>query len=800
MSSNRVSWPRRGRHLLALGSVGLLCALSAGGTPSDASRVGAHVLASSPPLSSLEMRVKDNDSDEVLDESDLKEEDACEGEEAMAAVMRGEIKKLKDVNSPWVRFLSKLTEVKDSKQVCTIPQNSEYLCKLPTATEGSKGPPQLPCGGDEYMKLIGTFVHTKNCVLSLAVTQTLTQNWLGHSGNEGIFLKLIKQYESAMQFSGLDSELYYIYRDSAQLLKELTQSAKDGVAAFHSLEIKSVLLKRRRELTSLLCALGRGTEADTGSNVVVSDKVVVIRGQFSESENEALAAFRTAVDTFGVFVKGLLEEGGFLDRATAIHKELHKFRFSKLNALFSTIEPTTNEGDEALSLMKIIPVKHHKKRSPHKEEAAGAPAAAALGQASFLEGAMQDDPATAAPAAAVPVAPAPAAVAQAAAPPAAGDSLLVAVPVPHQQQQQQQQAAPAAPAATPQAAAAPAAAPAAPPPASAATPPAASAGAAPAPAVPGPAPTIFGASFEPPAPAATAPAASKAAPELAAAVHAAAPAAAPAAAVASAGAPSAPGVPAPHISGAHHEGSEESHKGVPIRQKVVAMASKLRMFEIHGEELGYNADVAALEKTIKAGYTDFTDKIYVVWAQLLPQAFTLTTFKFLALLMPSPVVDMAEFYNSTMGEDGTIKEGFVGEPPVNNKLMVERFSVAVDDAYKDSWRRFFAAADDLGLEAPKPNVNNAVQQHQEPPVSTLDAGIVRPHSFMTTGEEPEEFSVAIVSSADGLSLPDLEKFADAVAINKESVEALASRALSAMPNITGVASLAVACVFFALKP
>lgn len=48
--------------------------------------------------------------------------------------------------------------------------------------------------------------------------------------------------------------------------------------------------------------------------------------------------------------------------------------------------------------------------------------------------------------------------------------------------------------------------------------------------------------------------------------------------------------------------------------------------------------------------------------------------------------------------------------------------------------------------------------------------MVRPHSFVS--EEPEEYSVAIVSSNDGLSVADLEKFADTAAVNRSSVEAL----------------------------
>lgn len=55
-----------------------------------------------------------------------------------------------------------------------------------------------------------------------------------------------------------------------------------------------------------------------------------------------------------------------------------------------------------------------------------------------------------------------------------------------------------------------------------------------------------------------------------------------------------------------------------------------------------------------------------------------------------------------------------------------------------------------------------------------EVGVVKPHSFASTGEEPEEYNVAIVASADGLSMEDLEKFADVGAINESSIEALVS--------------------------
>lgn len=55
--------------------------------------------------------------------------------------------------------------------------------------------------------------------------------------------------------------------------------------------------------------------------------------------------------------------------------------------------------------------------------------------------------------------------------------------------------------------------------------------------------------------------------------------------------------------------------------------------------------------------------------------------------------------------------------PVNHKLLVERFSMAVDDAYKDAWRRFFIVADDLGIGGSTPQ---AVQQQPSAPVSAFE--------------------------------------------------------------------------------
>ncbi|KAL8426521.1 hypothetical protein Efla_004886 [Eimeria flavescens] len=840
-----------GRRLLAVGSLGFLLLLYGEAVGSAASRAGAggNLLSPEGSISALQTKATEGGDDgEQAEEDSALTEDACEAQAAVASVMEGDLKRLKDSSSPWVRFLGKMTEVKDSKQVCMQPRGSEALCTLPAAAEGSKQPPHLQCGGDEYMQLISSYIRTKNCVLSLAVTQTLTQSWLGHTGDSGIFQRLTTQYEKAMEYPNLDSPLYYLYQDAAQLVKEVMQSAKDGLAAFHSPEIKEVLQKRRRELIGLLCALGRGSEVDFGSNVIVSDKMVVIRGSFEESESEALGAFKDSVDAFGVFVRALLEEGGFLDRATVIHDTLHRIRFSKLNALFDSVVPPATEGDDSLSVMKIIPVKQGGGGKAHKrkEQQQGSDAEQQQ-QTSFLETALQEEPAV------FPV--------------AAGQTLppTAAVVFPQQQQLQLQQmaqpaAAAAAPAATtpvPAAAvAAPAAAVAAP--AAAAAPaayasPAQAAYAPPAPAAPAPA------AYAPPAPAAPAPAASAPAPAAPAPAPA-APAAAPAAPApamptvppAAAAAPSETAVfggeskapaegpfsnEAPADAGARAgaatiataggaaaagEGAaagaasaeashpppppsssssyREEHKGVPIRQRIFNMATKLRMFEVSEGQLTYFGDVAALDKTVKAGYTDITDKIFVVWAQILPQAFAVTTFKFLSLLLPNPSVDFAEFYNCTMKEDGSVEEGFLGEPPVNHKLLVERFSAAVDDAYKSTWRRFFQAADELNLDSRNQQQQQELQQ-QGVAVSALELepGMVKPHSFVSSPEDSEEYNLAIVSSSDGLSLDGLAQYVDQTAANAQTVEALASAGHSAGPTafgLLGAAALFVATSLF----
>ncbi|KAL8445594.1 hypothetical protein Emag_005086 [Eimeria magna] len=768
--------PAGGLRLLAVGSLGLLCAVTSGASRVSGSRLGSHLLTSQGPISALQTESRDEgNGEELSDEGDLREADACEAQEAVASVMEEDLQKLKDTSSPWVRFLSKLTEIKDNKQVCMQPQSSKNLCTLPEAVASSGQLPHLQCGGDTYMQLIGTYVHAKNCILSLAVTQTLTQNWLGHAGSSGIFQQLVNQYEKALSYSNIDNPLYYLYQDAAQLVKDIMQSAKDGIAAFHSVEVKSVLQKRRRELTALLCALGRGSEADVGSNVIVSDRLVVIRGSFGDSEDEALSVFKSAVDAFGLFVRALLEEGGFVDRATEIHNTLHRFRFSKLGPMFDNVVPPATAGDEALSLMKVIPVKQGRGGSRgdhHKDEHALKEAEQQQQQThSFLQVGLHEEPAGVAPSLASPMLPP-----------------LATTPQPQQQMQPLPSgfaaaAPPPPPAGLAAAAAPPAGAPAAP--AAAVTP----AAAAEIPAAPAVAPATAAAAASP-AEAAPATGTVLIGGEVGAATSQVPQeeAAAVAAGAAGGGPPGLTGVP-PSKAEAETRGDKQQQprsadgagvkehrkEEVSVRQKIFNMATQLRMFEMDGDGLTYTGDISALDKTIKAGYTDITDKIYVVWAQILPQAFAATSFKLLSLLLPNPSVDFAEFYNCTMKEDGSIEEGFVGEPPVNHKLLVERISVAVDDAYKDTWRRFFKAADDLGLEAPSTHSAGA-QQAGAAPVSTaqLGAGMVKPHSFVSAGEEKEQFSLAIVSSGDGLSIGDLAKFVDPVQVDNETVSALVS--------------------------
>lgn len=57
----------------------------------------------------------------------------------------------------------------------------------------------------------------------------------------------------------------------------------------------------------------------------------------------------------------------------------------------------------------------------------------------------------------------------------------------------------------------------------------------------------------------------------------------------------------------------------------------------------------------------------MVWGGLAPQAYTVTLLRALLGGVPNPVVDLAEFYNCTMAEDGTITEGFKG-PLVRDSL------------------------------------------------------------------------------------------------------------------------------------
>ena len=55
--------------------------------------------------------------------------------------------------------------------------------------------------------------------------------------------------------------------------------------------------------------------------------------------------------------------------------------------------------------------------------------------------------------------------------------------------------------------------------------------------------------------------------------------------------------------------------------------------------------------------------------------------------------------------------------PVNHKLLAERFSEAVDEAYKDTWREFFHDQDGINdiaqLQSPKPQQQLLQQQQQQ---------------------------------------------------------------------------------------
>ncbi|CDI76908.1 hypothetical protein, conserved [Eimeria acervulina] len=800
----------------------------------------------SPPSAALlqeRAAAAEEDVDDAGSGENDEEEEVCEAQEAMSSFLTQELEKLQDSSSAWAKFLSKLAEVKENKDVCmeTGESSNKRICEH---GESSSGAPQpLPCGGDAYEELISKYFQAKNCELSLAVTQTLMQNWVGHGDKEGIFDKLMFLYGKAMEYGNLDSDLYYVYQDAKGLLEELLQQAKDSVAAFHSSDIKSVFVKRRREMLGLLCALGRGTDAGAlAADIVVTESVMVIRGDFEESAAAAVLAFAAAVDAFGAYPRMLLEEGGFLERAEKIHENYHKFRMNKLNGILTDIEATANAGEDSSGLMDLVPhrrhTRHHSSSSSSSSsskdgsQAPGKDSAEAAAPV-FLEGAAEQI--AAAPTEGMPQIAAAAQQPGGAAAQPAPTPLLTATPpastagpgaaappvtappaAPVQQLQQQPQPAAAVPGVQPAVAAAP------------------SQGAA----APGAATTVFSsgvsgspaplttapeAAQQPPPPPAAAPTSPAASP-LPTDTSTAAPAASAlpqqqpaggAAAPPPPGKPSAPGaVGAAGAAGGEAEAAGEGHNSnhsIPIRDRIEDMVRSMKMFEVEDGAITYRPNLTTLERVVKAGYTDITDHVFVEAFMMLPQAFVVSTFKLISLLLPNPQVDFAEFYNSTLADDGTITEGFSGELPVNHKLLAERFSEAVDEAYKDTWREFFHDQDGINdiaqLQSPKPQQQLLQQQQQqaasqqteaEEHVSALEqrgSGVVQPHSFVLTGaEEESSFKVAIVSTSDGFKTGDVEQFADVQAVNSMSLQALASSASFADVSLARLVLVSLGCV------
>ncbi|CDJ44969.1 hypothetical protein ETH_00017495 [Eimeria tenella] len=148
-----------------------------------------------------------------------------------------------------------------------------------------------------------------------------------------------------------------------------------------------------------------------------------------------------------------------------------------------------------------------------------------------------------------------------------------------------------------------------------------------------------------------------------------------------------------------------------------------------------------------------------------------------------------------MAEDGTVTEGFNGELPVNHRLLVERFSEVVDEAYKEVWKKYFAVADEMTevkqQQQPQQLQQQQFSQQQATPVSAVE---VASGVESLDLEEGEKVEVAIVSSSDGLNLESLEKYIKVEEVNKMSVEALASGAFAAAPQALALFAASALCV------
>ncbi|PHJ21166.1 gpi-anchored micronemal antigen [Cystoisospora suis] len=277
--------------------------------------------------------------------------------------------------------------------------------------------------------------------------------------------------------------------------------------------------------------------------------------------------------------------------------------------------------------------------------------------------------------------------------------------------------------------------------------------------------------------------------------------------------------------GEHSHDDQEGGKAVPIKTKITAIMSRLRMLNMKNDTVQYEANKELVDSIVRAAYLDMSDRVLDVWASLLPQAAVTTTAQLLTILLPKPDVDFAEFYNKTLNADGTITDGVTGQLPVNHTRLVERFAKYVEEIYRDCWRVFFASNDNFLAPPPQPRHPDfsssgassysaglpssaggvstlEVQQqekeekrggleHNRPSSSSLAS--VNEHSFVSShasaSVESESSSsssfpsVALVASSDGAPINDLtELVTDPEVVEKTAAKAFTAGSVFASPS------------------
>ncbi|PFH32842.1 hypothetical protein BESB_014550 [Besnoitia besnoiti] len=876
-------------------------------------RVGALVASPDDSLANEE-----DDEDSVLSEQDQDAEDECEAQAVMQSMLEDELSgastNLMAASPQWKTLRENLRQHMDNKELCAPQTGTGPVCRqMKTLEDGSSeasatATSELKCGGSAYEKLIERYVHEKNCMAAIVFSHVLAQNWLGHldaskatSGSEverkGIIEVLVSNYKTAMDSGILDDQLWYVYKDAAQLLEEFRTAATDGLNAFNSEDVRAALLRRRSNQVAILCSAGNGNEAHLGANVIVNEGSVIFRVNLDGQDAATVEAFTAAINTFAQkFVQVVLEDGGLLDRAIDLHKQFYRFRFFKVQGLMQNAEPSTDVREQN-KLMAALPLEKHKKKHKHNKkedeelhesasflqvqeipqqipfqqmppQVAAVPTAAPIMPVTApmtLPGAVQSSmafvPEAAATLAAGVVSPlgvptgdfdVNAAAAQAFAQPQD-----VAVPVVAQQPQlrsvlpvapqpmpadfhpQEPQTMPglAGPGPMPQTVGSQGPVNGVVAEQDVATPlgglspqllqPVASAALA--------APAVGVQQHEQEAPLSPVEAYERDAAkmQLPEAQDARLPSVASGASEHQADRADGD-EPQKDTEEAHEarKGAHAAHKGelgalgipgempempwrvqqmpkqtkaVPIKQKVTAIMSRLRMLKMQNETIAYEANTEEVERIVKAAYLDMTDRVFDVWGALLPQAAVTTTAQLLTLLLPKPDVDLAEFYNKTMGPDGTIVDGYHDQLPVNHTRLVERFGEYIEEVYRDCWRIFFSTNDNfLGSSKPvaTPPVSEMVASNNSA-ISALeladmaDAAVsaftetasrhgsgntkpLRParveHSFISTAASASKgIDLAVVDSSEGVPMSELSSvFTDEDKVQDMTVKALRS--------------------------